>query len=528
MVGKHEGNPDRPTVDPRDLSAMALMTTIAQRAASRNGTTAAPARVPPGSAVPEPPSTSPEPLTRHQLETARLLLSEQNMIGRTRMKVAKRLMMRASRLFTHRLVGAGQSIADAVELVEVTHGAAIADVQRELSRLPDESFELPGEIAELPGRLSELRAQLDALTKSAAMESQRRDIDTQSMAPRISQLQLDLDRLANSLHAQLTSVELGVDDAAATAALTITTVSNHARDVDGRLSVVERRSQHDRSELHRTRTLVSRLVRDAPGLAGRSAGIADPASDTPTAPQHAALPLLPATLDDSTYVDFEHRFRGTRDEIRDRQKDALPFVVEFTGATAPMLDLGCGRGEWLDLMREMNVAAYGVDSNTAMVQEAVKAGLDAKLGDALEHLEQLEESSLQGITAFHFVEHVPLDVLVKLLDSALVALRPGGILLLETPNPTNLVVGAANFYLDPTHLRVLHPDFLAFLVESRGYVDVNVHFLHPVIDESVLPESQNDEPGSDARLNRVVRNVEWALFGPQDYIVHARRAQVAT
>ncbi len=154
--------------------------------------------------------------------------------------------------------------------------------------------------------------------------------------------------------------------------------------------------------------------------------------------------------------------------------------------------------------------------------------MDARLGDALEHLDQLGDSTLQGVTAFHLVEHVPLDVLVKLLDSALVALRPGGTLLLETPNPTNLIVGAANFYLDPTHLRVLHPDFLAFLVESRGFVDVKVHYVHPVIEQSILQAEDTQDSGDfDARLNRVVNHVEWALFGPQDYLLSARRAEIS-
>ncbi|MDQ2827360.1 MAG: class I SAM-dependent methyltransferase [Actinomycetota bacterium] len=318
----------------------------------------------------------------------------------------------------------------------------------------------------------------------------------------------------------MTNIELGLEDAG----VATSSLEDNIRVLASLLSAQERMSAHDRSEMQRTRTLVNRLVRTAGRpLDGQHAR----ASEEEVPKGSIATRAEPAALDDSTYVDFEHRFRGTRDEIRSRQKDAVQFVIGLVGAKAPLLDLGCGRGEWLDLARELDIPAYGVDSNAAMVAEATAAGLDARVEDALGHLAQLEESTLQAVSAFHFVEHVPVDVLVELLDSALVALRPGGTLLLETPNPTNLVVGASSFFLDPTHHRVLHPDFLSFLVESRGYVDVQVHFVHPVVEASVLDDGHIDGLEDSARLRRMVSGVEWALFGPQDYLLTARRAEVA-
>ncbi|MET3806925.1 SAM-dependent methyltransferase [Nakamurella sp. UYEF19] len=507
MASNRPATKGRSAADPADAAAMSLMARIAERAGSVRALVR---RTPPPPPAPAPGAG----VTTAQLVNARLLLSEQNIVGPTRMRFAKRLLMRSSRLYTHKLVRAGQDLADAIEMLEITHGRA----------------------------LGEMRNQLD--TGSASGNA--------SMVDRVAKLELDLGRLSNSLHAQLTSVELGVDDVAEsvekvtenvagsvgglTELIAQTTASlkeddhamhENARGLDVRLSAMERTALHDRSELHRTRTLVSRLVRTASAQIGTPPGITQDAVPSALKAGPVLEPGIPATLDDSTYVDFEHRFRGTRDEIRARQQDAVPFVSGFAGSTSPVLDLGCGRGEWLDLLDELSVKAYGVDSNTAMVAEALDAGLDARVGDALAHLEQLPESSLQAVTAFQFVEHIPMDVLVRLLDSALLALRPGGVLLLETPNPTNLIVGAANFYLDPTHLRVLHPDFLAFLVESRGFVDVEVHYVHPVIEDSVLKEGDPENGEADARLSRVVRNVEWALFGPQDYLVHARRAEVA-
>ena len=516
MADKRPARPVRQPADPADLAALATMAQIAERAGAPFGGSSRSASVVGSSPAPQPAAPPPGAgVSSAQLHNARVLLSEQNVVGPTRLRLAKRVVMRGSRLFTHKLVGAGQQLADAIEIVEVTHGQAIGELQGG-----------PG------GAKSDLGS-------------------------RVSKVELDYSRLNNSLHAQLTSVELGVDDVAAAVArtaedlqdsarthqanleATARQLNDNARGLDARLSALERSAEHDRSELHRTRTLVNRLVRTAAQIGNTAQPLGEASTGNQLGGGHELAPASgqstaagaaqssPATLDDSTYVDFEHRFRGTRDEIRARQKDAVPFMADLVGKTAPVVDLGCGRGEWLELLAELGVPAYGVDTNTAMVREAMENGLDARLGDAVAHLEQVPESSLQGVTAFHFVEHIPLDVLVRMLDSALVGLKPGGTLLLETPNPTNLIVGAANFYLDPTHLRVLHPDFLAFLVESRGFVDVQVHYVHRVVEESVLEEDEVQSPEADARLSRVVRNVEWALFGPQDYLLYARRAEVA-
>jgi len=274
------------------------------------------------------------------------------------------------------------------------------------------------------------------------------------------------------------------------------------------MAELEREREQDRREIQRLRALSSRRSVD-PSLA--------------TEPGKSTTELTdPDGLDESTYVEFERRFRGSPEEIKQRQLDALRFVAPIVGSTAPLLDLGCGRGEWLQVLRDAGISAYGVDFNAGMVGEAQALGLDARCEEAVNHLETLDESSLQAVSAFHFAEHVPLEVLMRVLDAAFLALRPGGVLLLETPNPTNLIVGSAAFYLDPTHLRQLHPDFLSFFVESRGFEEVEVHFVHPVVDDASLRAGAPDDV-YDPRLSRVVESAEWALFGPQDYVVVARR-----
>lgn len=497
-------------IRPDDLVAISAMTRIADRASrlrSRTAATPAPVAAPVHPAMME---VSAVPASAADLHSARVLLSEQNSVVGSRLSLIKRVAMRGSRTFTHRLVAASRSLADAIERLETTHGTAIGELQRQLA-----------------GPYAAMSAVQESDRAARNAESARRDLDTQSLAYQITSLQTaqsrmsqEQSRFADRLLAQLTSMELGVEDAGTVAG----TLQDNIRGLAAQLSALERMSAHDRSEMQRTRTLVNRLVRTAGGpLDGTHQGAPGETTPTDLVTRVQAAPAL----DDGTYVDFEHRFRGSRDEIRARQKDAVQFVIGLAGAKAPLVDLGCGRGEWLDVARELDIPAYGIDSNAAMVAEATAAGLDARVDDALGHLAQLEESTLQAVSAFHFVEHVPIDVLVELLDAALVALRPGGTLLLETPNPTNLVVGAASFFLDPTHQRVLHPDFLAFLVESRGFVDVQVHFVHPVVEASVLEDGHIDGLEDSARLRRMVNGVEWALFGPQDYLLIARRAEVA-
>lgn len=471
-------------VDDAGLQALAVMIDVHRRASPG---AQAPEVAPPAvaHAVEAPPNLT----TRGHLHAARVHLSEQNVVGGpTRLRRTKRVLLRVSRLFTHRLVASGQAIADGVESLDTTLAHVGAVVGQHDLQLQELRQELARQAAETTRLQSTLSAQLTSVELGA---------------------QDSLELLASELHDLAGSHDVRL--AASTAALA--TVHKDLRALMERLDKAEGAASHDRSELRRTRARLNRALRQVELPAGG-------------APETTAIPRRPEALDEGTYVDFELSFRGTRDEIWERQKDALRFVTDLTGASFPLLDLGCGRGEWLELLRGHGIAAYGVDANAEMVGEAVAHGVSAVHGDAVEHLEQVRESSLQAVSAFHVAEHLPLDQLGRLLDASLLALRPGGRLLLETPNPTNLNVGAAGFYLDPTHVRPLHPDFLRFLVESRGFVDVEVHFVHPVIEDHVLRGAGPEDAYEDARLRRLVDAVEWALFGPQDYLLVARRAEV--
>jgi len=219
---------------------------------------------------------------------------------------------------------------------------------------------------------------------------------------------------------------------------------------------------------------------------------------------------------DSLYVTFEDRFRGTRADIKHRLKVYLPYLPSPGGVSEPIsaLDLGCGRGEWLELIREQGVLAVGIDCNRIMVEECRQLGLDAREGDLFNHLESLPPAQLDLITALHVAEHLLLDDLIRMLDESLRALKPGGVLILETPNPENLLVGACNFYYDPTHRHPLPPPVLRYLAEARGFLDISVVALHPV------PEVERDllENSESARL------LTKLIYGPRDYAVIARKS----
>ncbi len=230
--------------------------------------------------------------------------------------------------------------------------------------------------------------------------------------------------------------------------------------------------------------------------------------------QGAAAAAVPTPSLDSLYAALEDVFRGSREDIIQRLS---PYADRLAAAGVgqpgkPAVDIGCGRGEWLELLRNRGVAAYGIDINTNMVERSVALGLDARHADLITHLRSLEDNSRSAVTAFHVVEHLPFETVVAFFDEAFRVLIPGGILILETPNPETMRIGASTFYNDPTHRNPLMPEPLQFIVEHRGFADVEILRLHP------FTQGLLHEPTEDAQLlNRV-------LFGPQDYAIIAHRS----
>lgn len=176
------------------------------------------------------------------------------------------------------------------------------------------------------------------------------------------------------------------------------------------------------------------------------------------------------------YTRFTNHFRGEKDAIKTRLEVYVPLLAPIMARypEALVVDLGSGRGEWLELMQENGWPAKGIDTNESMAQACNDSGLRVDVNDALTALQQTETNSLAAVTGFHIAEHIPFDSLVTLIQEVHRALLPGGVLILETPNPENLTVGLWSFYLDPTHLHPLPPPLLHFVATDSGYAKANI------------------------------------------------------
>jgi len=212
---------------------------------------------------------------------------------------------------------------------------------------------------------------------------------------------------------------------------------------------------------------------------------------------------------DAFYVAFEEQFRGNREEIFHRLKVYLPLIEQAKVGTAetPILDVGCGRGEWLQLLKESGYIARGLDTNRVMLEGCKIRGLEVIESDVIAYLQSLPEASLGGVTGFHIIEHLPFPVLIKLLDETVRVLKPGGLAIFETPNPQNVLVSSQTFYLDPTHRNPLPSSLMKFLAESQGLGFVKIMNLNPYPENVKLTGTELAERFSDY------------FYGSQDYAV---------
>jgi SAM-dependent methyltransferase len=224
---------------------------------------------------------------------------------------------------------------------------------------------------------------------------------------------------------------------------------------------------------------------------------------------------------DAAYTAFENRFRGSREEVRDR----LAGYVDLLRGHAPVVDLGCGRGELLELLRESAVPAHGVETNAHAVAECRARGLDVTGADLLAFLRSREDGSVGALFAAQVAEHLPPTVLQAALEQGHRVLQPGGLLVLETVNPRSVLGFLEVYNRDLTHERPLHPDTLAFLAAAAGFSDVHVELRSPVDAASRLqPIPAEGLPARAAQaLNENIERLNGFLYGPLEYVLIARR-----
>jgi SAM-dependent methyltransferase len=209
------------------------------------------------------------------------------------------------------------------------------------------------------------------------------------------------------------------------------------------------------------------------------------------------------------YFAFESRMRGATVFVREKQRG---YVEDFRGA-APVLDLGCGRGEFLSLLRESGIEAKGVDVDADMVAYARGEGLEVEHTGAVEYLEGLTDGSVGGVFAAQLLEHLRATTVVRLLELAAAKLRPGGLLVAETINPLS-PLALRNYFADLTHVQPLVPETLELLARQAGFASVETRFLNE-------PEEKLAEP-ADPTIAANVRRLNELLFAPLDYAIVAR------
>ncbi len=272
-------------------------------------------------------------------------------------------------------------------------------------------------------------------------------------------------------------------------------------DASSRLAdAVERMARQIEELARRAGVQESRLT-----LAERAAPDASPASRAAAPEVGAGSAPLPAGV----YALFEERFRGSPADVARGQG---LYVEALRGVPGPVLDAGCGRGEFLRLLAAEGIPAAGVESNPVTAAACRSGGLDVEEADAIEALGRRARATLGAVVAFQVVEHWPPETIFRFLQQARRATAPGGVLVLETVN-TDSLSALRSFYLDPTHVRPVPSEALKFLAEAAGFSDARIEYRSP-LDPSERLEERSD---NDRKLNAL-------LFGAQDYALIARVA----
>lgn len=366
---------------------------------------------------------------------------------------------------------------------------------------------------------------IEHLERRGADETARReaaDAAARALGGHLEEVRTFHSRLVQYLQQITPFVDTKDREAAGLARRVTEDAAAHADDLDRRLRA-----------LGDLGTTVAHLQHEVTALRGAGArreapdgvGAGRPAAADAPPPAAPGPRGIDASVDAYSYVGFEDRHRGAWEAIRERQSDYAPL---FAGAS-DVLDVGCGRGEFLDVLREAGVAARGVDANPEMVAACRARGLAASAGDALDSVEALPDGALGGLFSAQVVEHLPADRLARLVRAAWRKLRPGSRIVIETINPACWLAFFETYLRDFTHVQPVHPETLSYLLAASGFHGPEIRYRSPLSEAHRL--RRLDVPdAADARLAACLRTVNHnvdrlngLLFSSMDYAAVAER-----
>ncbi|HEU4477881.1 MAG TPA: methyltransferase domain-containing protein, partial [Pyrinomonadaceae bacterium] len=387
------------------------------------------------------------------------------------------VLIQTQRQFEGYLINQNQQIADHIESLTAQLTAWLAEENNR--RIAERA-----QLAERLGQIAEKQEQVDRrLEHLVALHQTMKDEFSARLAQEVAKSAAAQQMIRNEVSARLTEGQ--------------NQINQHARSltelVQERINQFSQRLQHVRVQLGAQETRLASWLKETSRR--------EPGADEQQPEDSGSQIRL---FSDALYSSFEDAFRGRRTEIKERLRTYLP-LLKTAGISADILDLGCGRGEWLELLKEEGMEARGVEINSVTIDSCRRRGLEVIDEDALTYLLSLAPNSLNAVTCFQLIEHLDFEIVIKLVDQILTVLRPGGLIIMETPDPENVLVGSHNFYLDPSHRHPLPSELMQFLLESRGASRVEVMRLNP--DESHKLEGEGE----------LIERFNHYFYGPMDY-----------
>ena len=275
--------------------------------------------------------------------------------------------------------------------------------------------------------------------------------------------------------------------------------------------------------LRNNNTIIERLSADSEFIRAKLGGVEKklgqaqlPSSDSAAAPA-PAVQSGGSDYDDIDYFDFENRFRGSIESIKRSQE----FYLRYFSGRKKVLDIGCGRGEFLSLMQENGISAEGVDIYEPYTDYCNMKGLKAVCGDGADFLAKAE--GVDGIFVGQVVEHLKPHEIIRLCNTAYERLEGGGCIVIETPNPTSLSIYTNAFYIDPSHIKPVHPLTMQYYLEKAGFRDIEIIYTESSRPPFEIPALRCEAAENTAEFNEAMKKVSDMMFGSQDYAIVATK-----